>query len=269
MAIDQSRVAFLNELTRRHGSFLVWKHLDRALQRRGDIDAAAPDREVAAIAADAVSIAADTLRASHVIHCDHVADKRLQFFVQPECLPQLFELDLCVQPSRGLAPWASPHAMASFATVRPDGIRCLRPGAEAIVSLVYHGLSPSGQDRLVGDEWRIVDTGIATDLAGAEEACAILPPRPARRPLRELVMALAAGRWDSTRARLAFTAFVGSTFAHPAFSVRRVLFRAALACGHECVMSDLARRHGRRVPPSGLDRLLADARAGGHPVVTL
>lgn len=269
MTLDHSRVAFLNELTHRHEHFLVWKHLDRALQGRGDIDAAAPDGEIAAIAADAVSIAADTLGASHVIHCHHVADKRLQFFIQPERLPQLFEFDLCMQPSRGLAPWAAPRAMLALATIRPDGIRSLRPGAEAVVSLVYHGLSPSGRDRLAGDEREIVDSGIAADLVGAEEACATLPPRPARRLLRELVMVLAAGGWDSTRARLAFSAFLGSTLAHPVFCARRVRFRATLAGGGECVMSRLARHHGRRVPPTGLDRLLDEARAGGHEMVAV
>lgn len=269
MTLDHSRVAFLNELTRRHERFLVWKHLDRALQGRGDIDAAAPEGEIAAVAADALPIAADTLGASHMIRCDHVADKRLQFFVQPERLPQLFEFDLCSQPSRGLAPWAAPRAMVALAAIRPDGIRSLRPGAEAVVSLVYHGLSPSGSDRLTGDEREIVSSGIAADLISAEEACATLPPWPARRPLRELLLMLAAGGWDSTRARLAFSAFLGSSLAHPVFCARRALFRATLASGGECVMSRLARHHGRRVPPGGLDRLLDKARASGHEVVTL
>jgi len=269
MAPDPSKVAFLRELTRRHENLVVWKHLDRALRGRGDIDAAAPADDIPSVAANAVSIAANTLGASHVIHCDHVADKRLQFFVQPELLPQLFEFDLCVQPSRGLAPWASPSAMVALAAIRPDGIRSLRPGAEAVVSLVYHGLSPSGRDRLAGEEREIVDSGIATDFAGAEEACATLPPWPARRPLRELVMMLAERSWDSNRAQLAFTAFLGSTLAHPVFATRRVLFRATLAGGRECVMSSLARHQARRVPPSGLDHLFDAARAGGHKVVAL
>lgn len=269
MTLDNSRVAFLRELTRRHDQLLVWKHLDRALRGRGDIDAAAPEEHIPAIAHDAISIAPVTLGASHVIHCHHVAGKHLQFFVQPQHLPQLFEFDICHQPSRGLAPWATPRAMAALATVRPDGIRSLPAGAEAVVSLVYHGLSPSGRDRLTGDERNIVDRGIAQDLAGAMEACEALPPLPARRPLRELVTHLADGSWDPTQARWAFTAFAASSFAHPRFTGQRILFRARLAGGRECLMSRLARHCGRRVPASGLSRLLDSARADGHKVRAL
>ena len=82
-------------------------------------------------------------------------------------------------------------------------------------------------------------------------------------------MMLAEGSWDSRRAQLAFTAFLGSTLAHPVFSGRRVLFRATRAGGHACVMSRLARHHGRRVPPTGLEKLLQEAREGGHVVLVL
>jgi hypothetical protein len=266
MTLDHSIVAFLNELTRRHEHLLVWKHLDRALQGRGDIDAAAPEGETAAIAADAVSIAADTLSASHVIHCDHVADKRLQFFVQPERLPQLFEFDLCVQPSRGFAPWADPHSMVPLAIVGVHGIRHLRPGAEAVVSLVYHGISWRGQDKLAGDERQIVEKGLADDLEGVYDACRTLPPGPARSPLLVLIENLCRGTWSRRYAQHAFSGFVLGGLARPAFAARRGMYRAHLAVGRECLMSRLARSHDRRVPAGGVDALLDAARAGGHEI---
>lgn len=269
MTLDRTRVAFLNELTSRHEHFLVWKHLDRALQGRGDIDAAAPEGEVPAIAADAVSIAADTLGASHVIHCDHVADKRLQFFIQPERLPQLFEFDVCMQPSRGFAPWADPPNMAPLAVVGVQGIRHLRSGAEAVVSLVYHGISWQGQDNLAGDERQIVQKGLADDLEGAYAACRTLPPRPARSPLLVLVESLCRGTWSRRYAQHAFGGFVLGGLARPAFTARRGMYRARLAGGRECLMSRLARSHNRRVPTGGVDALLDAARASGHEVSTL
>jgi hypothetical protein len=262
-------VEFLRELTARHASLLVWKHLDRALQGQGDVDAAAPVADVAALRGDATSIAARTLAASHVILCDHIADKSLHFFVQPDRLPQLFEFDICTQPSRGLAPWARPDLMLPLATMSAEGIRRLRPGAEAVVSLVYHGLSPSGAPRLTGSVRTLVEVGLAEDRAGAHEACASLPPRAARRPLAALVETVSCGGWDRRLARRAYVGFALAACAHPRFAVRRLGLRAGLATGRECVMSRLARREGRRVPPSGVDALLRAARADGHVVIAL
>lgn len=269
MTLDQSRVTFLSELSHRHDRLLVWKHLDRALHGRGDVDAAAPADQVASISADAFTIAAGALGASHVISCDHVADKNLQFFVQPSRLPQLFEFDVCIQPSRGLAPWASPSAMLPLAEIRPDGIRSLRPGAEAVVSLVYHGISWQGADKLAGDERQIVEKGLADDLEGVYDACRTLPPGPAKSPLLALVDSLRRGTWSRRYAQQAFGGFILSGLARPAFTARRAMFRAHLTGGGECLMSRVARIYGRRVCAGGVDTLLDAARAGGHEVRTL
>lgn len=269
MIPDPLRVAFLRELTCRHENLVVWKHLDRALRGQGDIDAAAPAEDVPSIATDAVSISATTLGASHVIRCHHVADKRLQFFVQPQRLPQLFEFDVCVQPSRGFAPWADPHSMVPLAIMGVHGIRHLRPGAEAIISLVYHGISWQGQDKLAGDERQIVERGLTDDLEGAYEACRTLPPGPARSPLLVLVRSLCRGTWSRRHAQQTFGGFVLGGLARPAFTARRGMYRARLAGGRECLMSRLARGHGRRVPAGGVDALLDAARASGHEVSTL
>ena len=259
----------MRQLTARHPSLLVWKHLERALQGQGDVDAAAPVDDVVAIRADANAIARETLAATHVILCDHVADKSLHFFVQPDRLPQLFELDICSQPSRGLAPWASPRRMLPLTTMSAEGIRRLRPGAEAVISLVYHGLSPAGTNRLHGQELGLVDSGLAHDMVGAEQACRSLAPWLARRPLFELIAQVSQGGWDRRLAQRAYLGFVMACCAHPRFTARRSWFRLRLAVGQECVMSQLGRRGGRRVPPSGLGDLLLTAQAGGHVVIDL
>lgn len=268
MTPDRPLAAFLRELTRRHDGFLVWKHLDRALLGRGDIDAAAPAARVATIAGDVAGIAASTLGATHVVRCDHVADKVLHFFVVPPLLPRLVELDLSSQPSRGLAPWAGPEAMLPLAVTGPDGIRRLRAGAEALVALVYHGLSHHGGDRLPADEKEVVERGLTHDLPGLLQACRTLPPRPAREPLLALADGLAAGSWRPRQARRAMRGFVASGPAHPIFTARRVVFRARLASAGGCVMGELALR-GRQVPDSGIDQLLHDARVTGHPVTEM
>jgi hypothetical protein len=266
-AVDSTRVNFLREMSDRHRSLFVWKHLERALRGQGDVDAAAPAGDLANILADIDAIGQKTLGATHVIRCHHVADKSLHFFVQPDRLPQLFELDICTQPSRGLAPWATPSRMLAMTVVTPEGIRRLRPGAEAVVSIVYHGLSSSGRARLQGDDLLLVNKGLAEDMVGVEQACLWLPPRPARRSLFALAAQLSQGRWERRTAQHTYIAFAAAALAHPAFTARRALFRFQLAAGRECVMSRLARLDNRRVPASGLDRMLGDARADGHLVV--
>jgi hypothetical protein len=176
---------------------------------------------------------------------------------------------MCTQPSRGLAPWADPRLMVSLSVVQKHGIRRLRSGAEAVVSLVYHGLSQYGRDRLVGDEREIVYNGLRCDFTGAEQACQTLPPRPARQPLLTLLEHLSRDTWDATQARRAFRGFVVSGPAHPRFTLRRLCYRARLAGGGECLMSNLARHHDRQVPASGLTTLLRDAHASGHRVIEL
>ena len=268
MTVDSTRVNFLREMTVRHPSLLVWKHLERALQGQGDVDAAAPIDRIDAIRADINAIARNTLAATHVILCDHVADKNLHFFVQPDRLPQLFEFDVCSQPSRGLAPWASPRLLLALATMSTEGIRRLRPGSEAVVSLVYQGLSPAGTPRMPDHEIEPLRANLAHDMVGAARACKTLPPWPARQPLLDLVTQVAQGRWDRSLAQRAYFGFIMSSCAHPRFTARRTVFRLRLAVGQECVMSRLGRREGRRVPASGLRDLLLAARTA-HVVIDL
>lgn len=269
MTVATEREGFLAELSRRQEEFLVWKHLDRALQGRGDVDAAAPRGTANAVLADARAIAGTHLRASHVISCEHVADKRLQFYVQPARLPQLFELDICTQPSRGLSPWAQPATMATLSMLDATGIRRLRPGPEAVVSLVYHGISSTGVPRLHDDEAEIVQKGLAVDLEGARSACNTLLPIPARSSMQQLLALTADGGWHRGLASAAYLGFLAAGFAHPHFTGRRVAFRVRLATGRECVMSDLARHHSRRVLPTQLPDLLRLAAAQGHRVQEL
>ena len=268
MTADPGRAAFLRELCGRQEDLLVWKHLDRSLEGRGDLDAAAPRRCLPGIVADARLLARDGLQASIMICCEHVADKQLLFFVRPKLLPQLFEFDVCTGPSRGLAPWADPHDMLDLA-VLDDGIRRLRPGAEAIVSIVYHGLSALGNDRLRGDERDIVRRGLDRDLDGALAACRTLPPIEARASLVRLIRRVSEGSWSRRDAAAAWFGFAMTGPRHPGFTGRRIAFRWRIATGRDCVMGRLARRHDRQVSADGLADVLRVARLDGHEVVSL
>jgi hypothetical protein len=269
VTLDHSRVTFLNELTRRHERLVVWKHLDRSLRGQGDVDATAPEQDVPAITQDAISIAAATLSATHTILCDHVPSARLHFFVQPHRLPHLFELDIWMQPSRGSARWADPCTIVPLAILGVYEIRQLRPGAEAVMLLVYQGLSWKGQNRLTGEEQETVERGLADDLEGAYEACRAFPPRPARAALLTLVGRLHHGTWSRKYALQAFGGFALAGLAHPDFAARQAMHRVQFILGRECLMFKLMRRHHRQVPPYGVDTLLNAARASGHIVSTL
>lgn len=266
-APDLTRLALLQRLTRTHPGFVVWKHADRAVLGRGDLDCAVPAAQLEDLVVTGLEVGATLLGASAVVECRHVADKVLLFFVQDDRLPQLLELDLCRSPSRGLAPWAAPETMLGLSTVDHRGVRRLRPGAEAVVSLVYHGLSASGRPRLCGDELGIFRRGTREDGGGASAACLLLPPWPARRALARLLDVAAKGGWDRSAAAAAWWGFVVSGAAHPMSVARRSLFRARLRLGRECVMSDLARRHDRKVDAGAVAALLVTAEKDGHRVL--
>ncbi len=267
--IDQDRVRFLDELSGRHPQLVVWKHLERSLRGLGDIDAVAPRRALLAITQDVSRLGRDVLGASHSIVCDHVPNVRLQFLVRPRDLPDLFEFDIWTRPSRGSASWADPVSVARLSTVGEYGVRQLRPGAEALMLLVYGGLSIRGEDRLAGSDRDTVLLNLGSDLEGAHAACATLPPPPARSPLRHLVDAMRWGAWDAQAARLAMAGFMVSGLARPHFLARQGWFRLRYLRRRECLMFTLMRRHGRRVPPSGVAALLAEARNSAHVVTDL
>ena len=266
---DAHRAEFLRRLTAHHDDFLVWKHLDRALTGVGDVDSAAPASAADAISEDAAAMAASVLGAVAVVDCRHVADKRLQFFVLPHALPQLFELDVCTRPSRGLTPWADPARMRELAVLSSHGIRRLRPGAEALVSIVYHGISPNGGARLSGDEQEIVSTGLAHDANGAYAACTSLSPVLARSSLLRLLDVARQGGWDDDLSRRAFWGFVASGVVHPQFSTRRAVFRLRIAVNRDCVMHRFAQKQHRRVEPHQVPALLTAAERDGHRVSRL
>lgn len=269
MTLDHSRVAFLHELSTHHERLVVWKHLDRSLRGHGDVDAVAPEQDLLAITQEAITIAAATLGATHAIVCDHVPNVRLHFFVQPHRLPQLFELDIWMQPSRGSARWADPRSMMPFAIRGAHGIRYLRPGAEAIMLLVYQGLSWQGQNKLAGEERETIERGLSDDIEGAYEACSVFPPWPARSGLKKLIRCLQEGSWSRKYALEAFGGFVIAGIAHPAFAVRQGMHRAQFIRGRECLMFKLMRRHRRELPPGGVDTLLGAASIDGHDVCAL
>lgn len=265
--VDDARVAFLRTLSAAHDYFTVWKHVDRGIRGLGDIDAATTVLGARHVRETALRVARPLLGATTTILCDHVADKQLLFFVQPDLLPQLFELDLCLQPSSGLAPWASTCELVRHSVMRDDGVRALRPGAEAIVSIVYYGLRATDLGGIKSIENRIIRQGLDTDFDGALAAVGDLVPLPARAPITELIRRAANGGWSQPHARRARIGFLASSPAHPAHVTRRVAFRGRLALGRDCVMSRLARERARQVAPNGLDDLIRVAQAQGHTVV--
>jgi glycosyltransferase involved in cell wall biosynthesis len=267
--IDQSRIEFLAELTSCHSQLVVWKHLERSLSGNGDVDTVAPEHDLPSITRDANMLAKRVLGATQSIVCDHVPNVRLQFFVCPDDLTQLFEFDVWTRPSRGSASWANPTDVAALSTVGEYGIRKLRPGAEALMLLVYAGLSWRGTDRLAGADRQSVLTNLAADPDGAYAACRVLPPWPARQPLCRLVGSVRGGSWSVRHARQAMAGFALSGLARPRYMARQGQLRVQYLRRQECLMFELMRRHGRRVPPSGVESLLFAARHSDHLVTDL
>jgi hypothetical protein len=135
--------------------------------------------------------------------------------------------------------------------------------------LVYKGLSWNGTNRLSDETRQSILRNINDDDAGVRKACALLPPRPARAALSQLIERLHDGRWRQEAALRTMFGFVVAGAAHPVFAARRVVHRMQFTVGRECSMFGLMRRHGRNVSDDGVNAVLDAAHRDGHSVWTL
>lgn len=258
------RHAILSRISADTTQMTVWKHRERALAGMGDFDIAAPLKalpHLGGICRDAVH---RLVPKSGSIECNHVHGKRLLFFYSHEYPESLLELDLCYSPSRAWSSWADPSALLILSR-KQDGIRGVSSGAEAVVSLVYHGISINGKERVSEYEYGLIRKGISDDWNGTMEAVRYLCPKRSRPHLIRLLQAIGDDKWSEQNSRLAMRGFVLSAFSAPGFMMSRALFRGRMASKHECYMSHVARVQGRR-NVLALNEFLSRARNTGHEV---
>lgn len=251
--------------------FLVWKNLDRALRGQGDVDAACPAAHGEELTQRALQAARDQSDYQVAVICDHLPWNRLVTFCSEELFPSIAELHFCFQPFRCGVPWASPTSLVTQSIVDTAGIRRSRPAAEALVTLVTHGLSLSGLPRFRGEERALVHTALRSDFDGIRPAVAALVPHPIQGQVGGLATTLADDQWKRARALIAFWGFALLSLRSPSklltrFKARRVVTRqdgcptlAATARGRVVNLQE----------SSTMAEFLTDAARGGDVVVWL
>lgn len=257
----QERKQFLRQLSTAVPSFVVWKHLDRALSGISDVDALLPRSDWEAVRGELRRIAVGIDGESHVIECDHVDGKLLSFFLIPNGSPYLFEVDLACRLDRLLAPWVEASVLCGVSFV-DDGVRRLRPGAEAILTMVHYGISMTGKAHLPEKEMATVLRGLQ-DREGVEAAICLLP-WGGRKAMRRLTSSVQAGGWSARDSAWVYTSFIVGSCSKPSQVLRRGSFRMDLRRGRECLMSDLGRHHRRTVQERSWAEFVEAVRISGH-----
>lgn len=248
--------ALLAELTSSVPNWTVFKHLDRALSGQGDLDAAAPRHSWNGITATVAEWFLGSRPDAVVVPCDHVTHQRVLLLIDPDRLPVVDEIDLLSVSSLKGAPWARAEDLASLSSVGPYG-RTLRPGAQSVVMALMYGLDYKGNVRIPDWEVAAVRRGACEDPEGVDLAVRVLLPKIARRWAGRVAGDILSEAGEVRRSRALVVALLASALAHPVHLVSRLEFRSR----RPCPVAKLVRHRGRRLPPSDLERFLADVSA--------
>lgn len=256
----------LQAISNKYPEFLVWKHLERALAGVGDIDAAVPSELLNQVSDDFLHLIRPAWSPTHVIVCEHVPGKKLHFVISPKFLPAVPEFDLCTQPSRGAAAWAHPKRLAQLAELNGSGIRGIKPAGEALVALVYHGVSFSGKNRMTHEEEVLMARSLVGDFPTVNSANNLLVPKLAQWSIRSIISKLGKGQWSPVHSRLAWVAFMLSSSLNPGFASRRVLFRLRIRMFGNCIMTRLG-QGGRTLTTGDTQEFIELARGQDHQIL--
>ncbi|WP_327249814.1 hypothetical protein [Streptomyces sp. NBC_01320] len=256
--------SLLAELTASVPNWTVFKHLDRALSGRGDLDAAAPRHSWAGVTATVADWYLGSRPDAVVVACDHVSDVRVLLLVDPDRLPVVDEVDLLSVSSLKGAPWARAEDLASLSSVGPYG-RTLRPGAQTVVLALMYGLDYKGNVRIPDRELAAVRRGACEDPEGVDLAVRVLLPKIAGRWAGRVVADIRSEAGEVRRSRALVAALLASALMHPVHLVSRLEFRSR----RPCPVAELALHRGRRLPPGDLERFLTDVSAAHRVIRTV
>ncbi|MFD5063870.1 hypothetical protein [Streptomyces sp. NPDC058394] len=256
--------SLLAELTSSFPNWTVYKHLDRALSGRGDLDTAAPRQSWDGVTATVADWFLGSRPDAVVVPCDHVSDVRVLLLIDPDRLPVVDEVDLLSVSSLKGAPWARAEDLASLSSVGPYG-RTLRPGAQSVILALMYGLDYKGNVRIPDRELAAVRRGVSEDPEGVDLAVRVLLPKIAGRWARRMAGDIRSEAGEVRRSRALVVALLASALAHPVHLVSRLEFKSRRACP----VAEIPLHRGRRLPRGDLERFLADASAAHRVIRTV
>lgn len=251
----------LVELTAATPDFTVWKNVDSALQRRGDVDSAAP-RAVWPLLEQAVLAWARALRIGPVVVCRHIP-RTLNLLTVLEQEGALLQLEVKAGATfRGSLQFSAADVVA-LSVLDPRGFRRLRPGAEGVLKLLNNGMSRGGAVDADGLRAKQVPALLAEDHAGVEAMARRFGP--AGPSLLRGVDAVLAGSWDRPAMARVEAWALAKAVVQPHVVAERVWFRAVRK-PHDPVLQSVY-QHDREVRGDVQQWLATAARA--HPVHAL
>jgi len=253
-------IPLLQRLTTVAPTWAVWKNVDSALQRDGDIDSMAAPSEWAAIERE-TRVWAARHGLGPVVACTHIPGG-LNLVVADADSPYLFEIGVKERKLfRGSALFTYDQ-LVPLSVLDPRGFRRVAPGAEGVLKLLLNGTRRGGGKDAAGLRDKNVVALLTADPEGAHR-CASAIGGAAGPALRRAADAAAAGGWDRGAMAIVEARALLRTLAEPGMTVRRVRF---LASGKNPCPVVHALLGNARYIPGDRERWLADV-AATHSLV--
>ncbi|MCW1309096.1 MAG: hypothetical protein QXZ25_04570 [Candidatus Bathyarchaeia archaeon] len=193
------------DLTQKYPSLIFWKHFERALSGKGDVDSIAPRCELACISRSFRELAfAKIPQVYAILESSYLENTKMNFVITHGNFPKLLEFDIgSIQSRLGIA-WALPEKLIEFTTINQYGVRVLKPGSQSVVLLVLYALNRRGENKLSRNDYDELLSGIRSDYQSCMKTIESLFPPKLSEPLFRVVNFLYHGHWDSVAIRKAW-----------------------------------------------------------------
>jgi hypothetical protein len=214
----------LQRLTAISDTWAVWKNVDSALLRDGDIDSMASPSDWPAIEIEARAWAARH-GLGPLIPCTHIPGG-MNLVVPDADSPYLFEIGVKERKLfRGSALFTY-EQMLPLVRMDPRGFRCVAPGAEGVLKLLLNGTRRGGAKDPDGLRDKNVVRLLRDDPVGARRAVQAIGGAAAP-ALQRAVDAAAAGEWARGAMAVVELRALLRMLADPAMTIRRARFIAS------------------------------------------
>lgn len=232
----------LRRLTERVPSWAVWKNVDSALHRHGDVDSLADPADWPAIETEFRAWAAGH-GLTTVVVCRHVPQGP-HFVALGPGTRHFLQLDVKERATvRGstLVDW---QTLPPLCEVDERGFRRVRPGAEGVIKLLSNGLRPGGGMNAEGLRKKRVAELLAADPEGVRMISRHFGP--AAGALRRGADAVVRGGWDRAAMRTVEAWCLLRALAEPGTMLSRLRFK--YYGRKRCPVIRTIRRDDRRIP---------------------
>jgi hypothetical protein len=223
IALDRTEIwlPLLRQLTGLSPSWAVWKNVDSALTRGGDIDSIAPSGAWPLIEQEFVRWA-KRFGLGPVIVCPHVPYLLHLIALDPH-ERKFFELDVNRRKIFLGSTLFRPADLREMLQMDERGFRRLRPGAEGVLKLVQNGMHRGGKPDWDGMRRKKIAELMRSDPVGVQQAAKLF--RGAEAAVLEGVERVLQNEWSRSAMYLVEVNSVARSLAEPWNLAKRAWFR--------------------------------------------